>query len=536
KGNVNEETERFSETVYREIALKDVIAEIKHLKRNKGYQAKDIAILVRSNFEALLCVTRLMEENIPVLSGEALMVANNNAVQLLINTLKVLVGIDSQTALYKANCIALYHRLHHREVSSSSYVGLTGKPLTNLSVFLPKALCENWQQWIQLPLIELVENLIDSYEIASIKEHIPYLLAFRDLIASATRTGEKGIVNFLSWWKEDGVKKSLPSPDEANAVQIITIHKSKGLAFRAVFVPFCNWDLKTKANAIIWVPAAETVYKELGDIPLKFTDELSNSLVAKAYYKEVLDNNLDALNMLYVATTRSKDYLYLSVMEKKDPTLITSIGDAVAQTITQLAPSFDTDHSYEIVDDVFVPEEADESNGFELQRYPTSNRLSELYTPPQEKHLKHVLNIEQSGRLGSIKHEVLANATTESEVQDYLAEMQVNGVIAEAEIALLKKEVMDVLNHPALKAIFERATENIIEKNIIDASGKLHRPDRILIDTEGVIILDYKFTLVQSDNHIAQILSYKQLLEQMGFKKVSSYLFYAATQDLKLVS
>ena len=540
KADAADDVERFSETAYREIALQDVIEEIKTLKTSKGYAAKDIAILVRSNFEAMLCVTRLMEQNIPVLSGEALMVANNSAVQLIVNTLKVLVGIDTQTALYKANCIALYHRLHQKEIQATVYVGLTGQSLNNLSALLPITLCQNWQNWMQLPLVELVENLIDAYQISTLKQHMPYLLAFRDLIANATRMGEKGIVNFLTWWDEDGVKKSLPSPDEADAVQVITIHKSKGLAFRAVFVPFCNWDLKTKANSIFWVSANDTVYKELGGIPLKFTDDLSNSAVAKAYYKELLDSNLDNLNMLYVATTRSKDYLYLSVMEKKDPANITAVGDAVAQVLTQLSiaeeENFEATNRYEIVDDVLIATQPNENNGFELLVYPTTDRLSALYVPSQEKHLQHVLNIEQSGRLGSIKHEVLANATNKEEVQSCLSEMRLNGVISNDEIAALEAEVMEVLEHPELKAILAQSTESIIEKNIIDADGKLHRPDRILINADSVTIVDYKFTLEQSNQHVEQILSYKELLGQMGFTNVKGYLFYAVTKELKLVN
>lgn len=539
KDDAGEEIERFSETVYREIALQDVIEEIKFLKTEKAYQEKDMAILVRSNMEAMLCVTRLMEHNIPVLSGEALMVANNSAVQLIVNTLKVLVGIDSQTALYKANSISLYHRLHQKAIEPAAYLALTGKSLTNLSSLLPKSLCENWQTWMQLPLIELVESLIEAYGLSTLKQHIPYLLAFRDLVANATRLGEKGIVNFLTWWDEDGVRQSLPSPDEANAVQIVTIHKSKGLAFRAVFVPFCNWELKTKANSIFWVSAEDTIYKELGGIPLKFAEELSNSTVAKAYYKELLDSNLDALNMLYVATTRSKDYLYLSVMEKKDASNISSVGDALAQVVGQLSSvdeeGFDATNRYEIVDHVLEKPEISESNGFELEEYPTTNRLSALYVPSQDKHLQHVLNIEQSGRLGSIKHEVLANAANQKEVKSCLDELLLSGVIAEQEVKTLHEEVMDVLNHPELKAIFDKSTESIIEKNIIDADGKLHRPDRILIDDEGITILDYKFTLEQSDRHIEQILNYKELLLQMGFQKVKTYLFYAVTQELKEV-
>ncbi|WP_199121465.1 exodeoxyribonuclease V subunit beta [Pedobacter sp. ASV28] len=539
KADAGDDIERFSETVYREIALKDVIEEIKVLKIDKGYQAKDMAILVRSNFEAMLCVTRLMEQDIPVLSGEALMVANNSAVQLIVNTLKVLVGIDSQTALYKANSIALYHRLHQKEILPTAYLSLTNRPLHSLSALLPKSLCENWQSWMQLPLIELVENIIDAYQLTGLKQHIPYLLAFRDLIANATQLGERGIVNFLTWWDEDGVQKSLPSPDEANAVQVITIHKSKGLAFRAVFVPFCNWELKTKANSIFWVSATDTIYKELGGIPLKFADELSNSSVARAYYKELLDSNLDALNMLYVATTRSKDYLYLSIMEKKDPTNISTVGDAVSQVVGQLSAveedDFNATNRYEIVDDVWLEEEVNANHGFELLSYPTTNRLSALYVPSQEKHLQHVLNIEESGRIGTIKHEVLANAANEEEVQRYLEEMLLSGVVSQAELEGLKEGIMEVLNHPELSAILAQSTESIIEKNIIDANGKLHRPDRIVVDSDGVTIIDYKFTLEQNDQHIEQILSYKSLLGEMGFVNVKGYLFYAVTKELKLV-
>lgn len=539
KEDVEGEIEKFTETNYREIALKDVISEIKILKEEKNYLAKDIAILVRSNFEAALCVNGLMEHNIPVLSGEALMISGNNAISLIINTLKVLVGIDTQTTLYKANCIALYHRLHGRELSPTAYLSLNGKSLSSLSALLPNSLCEHWQAWVQLPLAELIENIIKAYEISSLKQHIPYLLAFRDLVSQATKMGEKGMVSFLTWWDEEGVNKSLPSPDEADAVQIITIHKSKGLAFRAVLVPFCNWELKTKANSIFWVSAADTVYEALGGIPLKFAEELSDSTVAKAFYKELLDSALDSLNMLYVATTRSKDYLYMSVMKKSDTSQISNVGDALAHVISSVDAgdaNFNDTNQYEIIEDVIEKTSIKSSGGLQLESYPTTNRLSALYLPSQEKNLQHVLNIEQSGRIGSIKHEVLANAHTEQEVSDCLEEMLLNGVIALDELEGLKAEVMEVLNHPDLKKLLAQSTKDIIEKNIIDETGKLHRPDRIVIHEKGVTILDYKFTLEQTDKHIEQILTYKNLLQQMGFEQVNGYLFYAATQELKEVT
>ncbi|MCJ0741985.1 UvrD-helicase domain-containing protein [Pedobacter montanisoli] len=527
-----EESGRYTETVFRDQVLTDVIIEIKDLIANKKYQAKDIAILVRSNAEAELCVNRLMEEGIPVLSGDALLIASNSAIQLIINTLKILVGLNEQTALYKANAISLYHYIQQKEVNVSQYFDLKTKDLSQLADVLPQSLCENWQTWLQLPLSELIENLIESYGIGQSDVHLPYLLAFRDLAGQATRLGEKGIVSFLKWWDEDGCKKSLPSPEKAEAVQIITIHKSKGLAFRAVFIPFCLWSLKTKSDSIFWVPAHETAYHQLGGMPLRFSDALANSKVAKSYFEEVLYSGMDSLNMLYVATTRAIDYMYLGVMDKTDRSKITVIGDILAKSLTDLDLSFDETNEYMIDEYVSTVGTDEEKQLISLAQYPTTERLSELYVPPQEKHLKHILNIEKSGRKGSILHDILANANTETGVENYLWKLLIDGDITSDEKDKLKTDVLEVLNHPELKDLFAGSSAHIIEQNIIDVNGKLHRPDRIIIKADQVIILDYKFTLAKSDLHIQQLQTYKELLKQMGYEHIRSYLFYAVTQEL----
>ncbi|WP_421941507.1 UvrD-helicase domain-containing protein [Pedobacter sp.] len=522
---------RFTETTFRDLALEDVINEILLLINEKNYALKDIAILVRSNSEALLTVKKLMEQNLPVISGDALLIANNAAVKLIINTLKALIGLDSQNALYKANCIALYHSLRGIAVHPDHYLNLNNNSLSNLSGVLPKALCENWQSWLQLPLTELVEILIESYELKELTLHLPYLLAFRDLAANANKLGEKGIIAFLTWWDEDGVKKSLPSPDGVDAIQIITIHKSKGLAFRAVFVPFCNWEIKGKPNSTFWVSSEETVYKELRGIPLKYSSDLANSAIAKAYYEELLFNNMDALNMLYVATTRAKDYLYLSTMAKKEATL-SNIGDVLNLTFEE---QFNENSLYEIVDYVVTDTKVEKVNLINLNYYPTTGRLSELYIPSEDKHLKHLVNIQQSGRKGSLLHDILANASTDKEVNAYIDDLVMQGIIQNNEREALHQSVKEVLLHPDLKTILDNAQESITEKSIIDENGKLHRPDRILLSPDGVIILDYKFTLEESKRHIEQVELYRDLLLKMGFENVKTYLFYAVTGKLKAV-
>lgn len=522
---------RFTETVFRDIALDDVVEEIKHLKNAQQYALKDIAILVRSNSEALLTVKKLMEHKLPVLSGDALLISNNSAIQLIINTLKVLIGLEAQTALYKANCIALYHSLQEKEINANHYLNLNHKPLSMLTEVLPVALCQNWQSWLQLPLPELVEILIENYGLKNLTANLPYLLAFRDLTASAGKLGEKGIISFLTWWEEDGIKKSLPSPEGADAIQIITIHKSKGLAFRAVFVPFCNWEIKGKPNGTFWVSSEETVYKELKGIPLKYNEALADSAIAKAYYEELLYNNMDAMNMLYVATTRSKDYLYIATMAKKELKL-SNMGDVINFTFDE---QFDENGVYEIVDYLTAESKVEESNFIDLQSYPTTTRLSELYIPSEDKHLKHLVNIEKSGRKGSLLHDILASASTEKEVNDYSSNLVLQGIIKEEEKQKLIESALEVLNNPELQVILGKASESIVEKSIIDARGKLHRPDRVLINPDEVIILDYKFTLEESDKHIEQVNNYRVLLSAMGYQNIKTYLFYAVKGKLKLV-
>jgi ATP-dependent helicase/nuclease subunit A len=522
---------RFTETTFRDLALDDVVQEIRELHEDQSFALKDIAILVRSNSEALLTVRKLMAEDLPVISGDALLILNNKAIQLLINTLKMLVGVEAQIALYKANCIALYQGLKRTTPEAIHYHNLTITPLTQLGHVLPPALCDNWQTWLQLPLPELVEILIDSYGLKELTDHLAYLLAFRDLTAHANKMGEKGIISFLTWWEEEGVNKSLPSPEGADAIQVITIHKSKGLAFRAVFIPFCNWDIKGKTNANFWVSSEDTVYKELKGIPLKFNEALADSSIAKAYYEELLYNNMDALNMLYVATTRSKDYLYIGTMAKKEAKL-SNMGDVINHTFEN---DFDDNNLYEIVEHYEKSSKQESLSLIHLSQYPTTSRLAELYVPSEEKHLKHVLNIEKSGRKGSLLHDILANASTENEVNKFIGELVLLGTVQENEVINLRESVLEVLNNADLKSILSQATESITEKNIIDAEGKMHRPDRVLITNEGVIILDYKFTLEESDNHIRQVDKYRELLLAMGYTNVQSYLFYAITGKLKLV-
>jgi len=528
-----EEDERlYSDSVFREYSLNYLISEIQDLKENRQYHYKDMSVLVRSNREALETVQALMEAQIPVVSGEALLIANNTAIKLILNTLNVLVGFKENTSLYKANCIALYHKIKNEDINPNSYLNLRFKSLEELSHLLPEDLCKNAQSWMQLPLPELAEKIIKSYGLDSQQVHLPYLLAFRDITGNASRQGEKGILSFLSWWEEDGYKKALPSPEEANAVQILTIHKSKGLAFRAVFIPFCDLSLSGKTNSIFWVPSAETPYHELGSIPLKYTKSLAKSSVAKYYFEEELYRHMDSLNMIYVATTRAKDYIYMGIKAKTKEEEMNTIGDLLNSLYKD---EFDEEHLFKEEAYLAKPEQEHQRNTIVLEKYPTSDRVSEIYKPLEEKNINHILNLEKAGRDGSILHDILAAVKNINEVDDYLKNLNLQGTITADEMENFRKEAVEVLSHPDLQQLLASADKTIEEKGIIDRHGKQHRPDKVILSKGEIIIIDYKFTLKEYQEHELQVQNYKDLFYAMGYKKVSAYLFYAITKKIKAI-
>ena len=520
----------------KEASLIEMLKEVKLLLDEKGYQQREIGVLVRSNAEATEVVNALMAAGLDVISGEALKIASSTAIKLIVNVLRLLVVSPSNSALYKANCIALYAQLHEKAINGDYYFDLKDTSIEKLKHVLPADFCDNYKAWLGLPVSELIEKIItafglDNYQKNGINPFLPYLLTFRDLTNKASKQGEKGISSFLNWWEEEGQNKNLPSPETANAIQVMTIHKSKGLAFRAVFIPFCDWPLGGKANSTFWVPVDETPYKDLQSIPLQFSSQLKGSSVTKYYLEELLMNYMDALNSLYVATTRAKDYIYISFPGKKRPSL-SHVGDAVFNAYIE---------DFKDTDEIQIGSFSTKGDGVEsfdalnLTSYPTTSRLEEVYEEAENRPQRYIDNITKSGKKGSNLHAILAEVNKIDEAAGVIDRLILEGLILEEERADYAQQVADVLSHPELSALLSQNANQINEKSIIGIDGKTYRPDKLVLNGKQVSIIDYKFTAEESQNHVAQIVNYKNLIEAMGYENVKPYLFYATLKKLKVV-
>ena len=521
----------------KEASLIEMLRELQVLLKEKGYQQREIGVLVRSNAEATEVVNSLMAAGLDVISGEALKIASSTAIKLIINVLRLLMATPEQSALYKANCIALYAQIHKKPISGDHFFALKKTSLAALTAVLPVDFCTHHRIWMQLSMSELIEKIIlsfglDAYQKNDINPFLPYLLAFRDLTNKAAKQGEKGISAFLKWWEEEGQAKNLPSPETANAIQVTTIHKSKGLAFRAVFIPFCDWKLAGMANSTFWVPMQDTPYADLHHVPLQYTSSLKKSSVAKYYLEELLLNYLDALNNLYVATTRAKDYIYIGIPGKKTTT-VSTIGDVVLSAFQDEFGENTAEiqlGSYSQISDKVKP-----IRPLNLKKYPTTNRLEEVYKATESRPQRYIDNITHSGKRGSNLHLILAKITSVSEVDAAVEKLVSEGLITNEEKASYIKQVTAVLAHPELKKLFSENSDQMNEKSIIGVDGKPYRPDKLVFNGKHVAIIDYKFTAEESISHVEQINKYKMLIEAMGYENVKAYLFYASSEKLKAV-
>ena len=530
----------------------------------QGFAMRDIGILVRKNEEAeriIKCVfeksnydklTLAAGKTFQVISGEALKIKNNPSIILLLSTFRLLIARESESGIFKAECARLWYQIHHPkqeqiEIDSEEWLNFSLKPMSELTAVLPAELCENYQFYRHLPINELAEKLISIYNLGANKteNYIPFLLAFRDQMAAFSSRGDQGIAAFIDWWENEGSDKALPSSENQDAVQVMTVHKSKGLEFRAVIIPFLNWKLSTSSTGVktklLWVDAEAAGFPNFRSLPVDFTKNLSSTVFAADYFEEVLLNYMDELNTLYVASTRAKDYLCIICpktpnpkKEKKGPIneLQLVISDLLQSGDTaELQFNFENNlYSFGEIPIKSDSEEEDKKPDLLLlNSYPVNEQLTERF---KRNSMNEETWFNAKQRIGIVLHKILENLSAKDDLDKLINEKVEGGLIRESEREEIRAAVSDLLMQDEIKHWFDTATSIISEKDMIIESGVVKRPDKLFVLDDRAILLDFKFG-EQNKKYVNDISLYRDNLIKMGeFKQVDAYLWYA--QDRKL--
>jgi ATP-dependent exoDNAse (exonuclease V) beta subunit len=519
----------------------------------KGVSQNDIAILVRTNDTISLIANYLTEEmpEVSIVSDEAFRLETSTSVMLLIDALRLL--IHPTDKLTKAHIVKAYqievmgHQMTDAELLLKNI---------DLDTLLPEAYIRHFDELLMMPLYELVERLYTIFELSRLKSQSAYVCAFCDYLAQFMIENNNGIDALIETWEQELHRKTIQS-DELQGIRILTIHKSKGLEYDHVLLPFCDWRLE-RIGTTVWCQPNVEPFNQLPVIPVDYSSKMMGSIYESNYLDEHLQLTVDNLNLLYVAFTRAcknlfivgkrkskstRSYLIESVLPqlKLDGMLLEGVDDEKAEMYFNygtLYTPLKCEESYS--DNVFMQSSgqiAVDMDTFEGKtEFRQSNKSREFIESEGDD------DATQQGyiKIGSILHHVFSTIHTTADIESALQQLEQDGVLYDESVTaskittLLRKR----LENPIVNEWFSPRWTLYNECSILttDGDGKVleRRPDRVMGDGQRMIVVDFKFGHPRPEYH-EQVREYMQLLQQMGHSQVEGYLWYVYSNKIEEV-
>ncbi len=510
---------------------KKVLQTITNL--DKKFQWKDVCVLVRKNKDGVAVASYLTEEGIAVISPDSLLLASDTKVSFLIDLLQSL-----QNTLDKESRLRSLHFLHaHLDLPQSKHQFYTD--LVSLSEVDYYEKLKNFgihfelDEFHQKSLYDAVEYCVRVFNLTPNAN--AYLQYFLDEVLDFQNKKGSAFFGFLQFWEQKKDSLSISMPEGQNAVQIMSIHKAKGLQFPIVIFPY-DLDIYSQIDPKIWYDIEEPEQFQGFDkllIPyrasLQFTDELGGHLFQQR--REVLE--LDNYNLLYVALTRAIEQLYI-ISDYK-------LNRSKQENISYYSGLFIN----------FLKQREEWQEDKKTYSFGNKKRVSESsvgdkdllenITPTQFISVgleEHQVNTYQKEALlwdtaqgeaidyGNLLHEILAQIISVNDVESVLQRFNAMGLIKETTIAKIRASINAVISHVDLASYFQPNLKVYNERKILTKDKNTIIPDRLVfLPDNKVVIIDYK-TGAEESKHTVQIQKYANALNEMGYIVVRKLLVY----------
>ena len=542
---------------YQESVLEHTVEYVRELI-DAGVSQKDIAILVRYNNHIPL-IAQYFLENLPevsIVSDEAFRLEASSAVCLMIQALHLLLHPDDQ--LTKAAIVKTWLcTVQGKELTDDQFM-IAGN---NFDEYLPEAYIAHFDELLTLPLYELAEKIYSIFQLHLLEGQGAYLCAFYDHLANYVNENTTDIQSFLTEWDENLSKKTIQS-DETNGIRLISIHKSKGLEFDHVIIPYCDWTMEKYSDNIIWCKPNEAPFNDLPIAPIDYSPKMMGSIYEKEYLHEHLQNTVDNLNLLYVAFTRAAKSLYVvgkrgvknsrsALIELCLPLVAESMPEAQLEGMENNEAAIVFEYGTCQTSQPELPSQNNEkesSNPF-LQKSEAISVSIRTYDSKvnfrQSNRSRDFIegeDIDQQRRYiqaGSILHEIFSTIQTEKDIPEALQRLQFEGILYDEEMtaeritSMLRKRLSD----PRVASWFSPRWTLFNECTILsveDGEVHEHRPDRVMTDGNEWIVVDFKFGHPDPEYH-TQVRRYMDLLSSMGHQNIKGYLWYVYSNKIEEV-
>jgi len=501
---------------------------------NDNFSFSDIVILTRSNKDITKIATYLTEKEIPIISSESLLLKNSETIQFLLNNLVII--LDESNYLSKAKLIEylIAHKIINLDSSSSHSIISNFSKINNIEFefFLNQyGIRYELKKLNKLNIYELMEQLIRLFLID--KKSNLYVTFFLDFVFDFSVKHSNSIHDFLNFWNQKKDVASIITPSGINAIEIMTIHKSKGLQFPIVIFPFANWkedlgkdkewfnissffsESKSEINTLL------PLKKELENWPEPFPD---------VYIQHQENILLDNINLLYVAMTRPKERLYV----------ITN-SDSKKGAIYKYFDSFlNNKMILKVNQRIFIQGEKKQN---EISNQLPQNIIKSCFMSESWRERIRIkktnifnkkLKDNYSVHWGNLIHDIMALINTNEDLDIVLEKLNIKKNYTHKIYERIRLEITRIINHPTVQHLFVPGLNIFLETSILSLDGTVYRPDRVVVDNHMASLIDYK-TGQEKKSDYKQMEKYEAILIQLGYKKIDKYLIYLTKGDVKKI-
>jgi ATP-dependent exoDNAse (exonuclease V) beta subunit len=522
KEEVSDEDSLDKNDLYLEATLNTIFK----VKAN-GFNYKDIVILTRTKKPGTAIANHLIENGIPIVSSESLLLGASSEVQTCIYILRYLKNSNDLES--KANFLYYLANNHQEKLPVHDFIskGMELKNELEFQNWLTEIVVDfSFQNIRKKALYEATEIIISK--VIPIEKRNAYVQYFLDLILEHDLKKQSGISDFLSYWENNLEKLSIPSPEGNDAVRIMTIHKSKGLEFPVVIFPFAEQNYSQNLGDKIWIATDEEQIGLPKALVSKNKDvENFGEEASKVYNQKKEEDLLDNINVLYVALTRAEEQLYV-------------ISGLVSENSKGELPNNMATFFIEFLGSEFKEEQLEYEFGSNEKISTTKEAVSNALLIPQLSETLNPKNIKIAQResimwntkqqkaieFGNIIHEILAFVETKNDIDLAITKAIENGLIVSSQREEVLATIYEIVNHKELSDYFFEEHKVMNEQTIIQKHGNIVKPDRMSISKDKkVFLLDYK-TGQHLPKHKTQLENYQKSIEDMGFKVEKKSLIY----------
>ena len=520
KGGLKEEnTERY---VVKTIEAVDRAMELK-------YKANEIAVLVRKRDQASAIGAGLTQAGYSILSSESLVVGQSKKVQVVLAILKLTIQ-PNDPVLHKLILDALWELSPDSNVEYHTYIQ-TYVLLSTTSFFkeLEKEFLFNFsfKKSSKSSVLEATEYIMEQF-VFLLPPNDPFLNTFLEDVFEFYSTRSQTISAYLKYWERQEEKLRITTPAGMDAIHLMTIHQAKGLEFPVVILPFMDTPIHPNLKEKLWYPFKEEPLSEIqwGWITASKEIQLYGDTGQSLFDQYVLSQNQDAVNVLYVATTRAKEQLYIITQE------ISSEGTSTYSHlfnnfVKQQGKQLDATTPFELGVSLDKKEVEKKKNiGFESRKFEVNYVVSSHWKKRLVAHKTLNIEVKTAQIKGLLIHEILAKIYHAEMLDQLLEETFERNIKAKEYQLFITKKVKEVISHPMISSYFERDQQVLCEQDVLVPKGPTLRPDRVNLLSDGsAIIIDYK-TGVPKEADGRQIDAYEKIYQDLGYSPIEKFLVY----------